>query len=263
MIRLFSILILAVAGAVVLSAQCPAGKVKSDRKLDKAKLPSRLQFAIQEHGDRLLKPGKERIQMTGLLSRKKGADVPFQLVQELPDLIRIDIQGANGAETLAFDGEKQWQDKGALKKEDGDLLEALIYDTPERFFQAQANSVPMRSLGSGFRLDGQIGRPYSGPVYDIYTIVDTIKGRGNARPQTKYYFVNSSTHLLERVEYNDTSNGDAFTQMHVEGWLQVGSDRAPRVIRRLENGTETARLSVNSFTLGPTRADSIFCMPGK
>src|SRR6266498_4504254 len=52
-------------------------------------------------GDRVQKPGKERVVMTGSLTRM-GVVSTVQIILELPGLLRIDEQGGKG-KSLVFD----------------------------------------------------------------------------------------------------------------------------------------------------------------
>lgn len=217
-----------------------------------------LEFALRAYGDRLQKPGRERAVVVGSISRNGSAPAPFQWTQELPNLCRLDVQSGPLAGSFGFDGQQYWKKSASVQKQDTDLMETLIYDTPVRFFLLQSDRVPLRKLGSRFRLDGLIGKPYSGITYDIFLAVDTVPEAVGSKRQPKHYYINSNTQLVERVDYLDAIDGNVHVQTLIGGWITVSNNRVPQTIRRLENGTEVLRLTVSSAVLGPSVPDSAF-----
>lgn len=236
---------------------------KSTGYVKREVLRPELEFALAAYGDRLVKPGRERVTWSGSLVRKGAADKKFTLTGELPDLIRIDIQDSpDAAKSVGFDGNSAWKAGGALQKEDSDLIETLLYDTPERFFLMQSQGVSLRKLGSNFRLDGKVGTPYSGPTYDVYFGLETVKASATEKVQPKYYLVNYNTLLLERVQYEDASAGGVKVQTLIEAWRTVDGNKVPGIIRRVENGVEVMRLTIGAASLGPAVADNAFRAKG-
>lgn len=222
-------------------------------------LRAELEFSVEAHGDRMLKPGKERMVLAGTITRPASGSEPFQLVRQLPDLTRLDVQGAGtGAPAIGFDGSAPWTTAGRFEAGDSGLIESLVYDTPERFFFMQAQGVPARKLGANFRMDGKTGTPYSGPCYDIYLAVDSVRTANGTKLQPKYYLVNSSTLLLERIQYRDASAGNVSIETVISDWLTVNGNRVPKTILRLEKGVEVLRLTVNSAAFGPAATDGAF-----
>jgi hypothetical protein len=69
-----------------------------------------LHSALDAYGDRLEKPGKERMIAIGTLSNANTTDnekVPVRLVSEFPDKLRIEKRIGNKIDTTIFDGKKK------------------------------------------------------------------------------------------------------------------------------------------------------------
>lgn len=223
-------------------------------------LPPDWQMALMAHGDRLQKSGKERLVLIGTVTRKDYPSSPCQITYELPNQVRYQEQGSN-AETVIFDGNRLSKGDGNVAKDDTDLIETLVYDSPERFLYSPLNRVPMRKLGSRFRMDGGKGPTYSGPTYDVFQILDQVQQGSKTKTQSKYYHVNSDSQLVERVYYQDADNPKVKVQVFLEDWTTISNNRVPRTIRRLENGLEVFRFSLSSATMGPSVPDGIFQKP--
>jgi hypothetical protein len=244
------------AGAMQVFAQCPAENRVFKHIRGTHGRPG-IDASLDAHGRRFRAPGQERAVLTGTLITKQipgGAGV--RIVQQLPDLTRVEAQIGPRGKVVAFDGQKGWTDTGAPAKDDTALLESLVSDAPERFFQMQEEPVPIRRLGALFRIDGQVGTTYSGPLYDIYMVLEPAKVKSGGA-KTKHYYVNSRTRLMERVAYVDDDNTPVRTI--VDSWQDVGQNRVPRVLRRLENGTEVMRITIEAAQFSPAVADRSFC----
>ncbi len=247
------------AGFMSLSALCGAENARVPAKyVTRGSIRPDLALALRAYGDRLQKPGKERIVIAGTVSVRGSAEAPFQVTQELPNLCRFDVQSGPLAGSAGFDSQQYWRKNGMPQKQDADLLRTLIYDSPARFFLMQADRMPVRKLGSRFRLDGLIGKPYSGTTYDIYLAVDTLADFAGSKRQPKHFYLNSNTLLVERIDYLDALGGNGHVQCLVSGWLTVANNRVPQIIRRIENGTEVLRLTVTVAAFGPSVPDGAF-----
>lgn len=214
--------------------------------LSRSRLRSRLREALTFFGDRLEKPGKERIVLVGTLKPTSQAPaLPFQAVWELPGSLRIETPGG----ALTFDGQTL---TGAVTRTDEALVETFFYDTAEHFFLVQARGLPTRFLGPRFRLDDGRDANYRGPYYDIYEVIDAVRWGAQVRMQPKLYYLNSDTLFLERVRYQ--SNRDsARTEVEVQlgNWRRGDGQAVPGHIVRLENGQAVFTVTVASATIGP------------
>jgi hypothetical protein len=224
-------------------------------------LPPEWQIPLLTYGDRLQKAGKERLLTSGAVTRS-GVAVPFQLIHEIPNMVRYQEQAiGNPVSIITFDGNQLAKSVGNPQKQDNDLIETLVYDSPTWFFYLPSTAQGIRKLGSHFRIDGKQTGPYSGPFHDIYLVLLPVKQPGKVKQQQKFYHINSDTHLLDRVTYQDADNTSTKIEIFFENWTTASSNRVPQTVRRLENGTEVLRFNITSIALGPSVADAAFQRP--
>lgn len=224
-------------------------------------LPPGWQLALLTYGDRMQKPGKERLTISGTVTRGGSATAQFQVIHELPNSIRYQEQGGSGATTVVFDGNQYGKSSGNPQKQDSDLVETLVYDSPTGFMYAPVSGVSIRKLGSRFRTVGIKDDPFAGSAHDVYVILTSIRQAGKIKQQPKFYHVNSDTFLLDRVNYQDTDNPGTRVEIILNDWAVVAGNRIPQLIRRLENGVEVLRFNITSAVFGPSVADGSFQKP--
>src|SRR5258708_32197884 len=120
--------------------------------ISRSRLSPELREAINFLGDRLEKPGKERVTLVGTLSRSGSAEaVPIRLTTEFPHRIRLEVQHGNDTHVIGFDGRSGWKHGATFSREDEDLIESLVYDSADHLFIGQIEGLPTRPLGKRFR----------------------------------------------------------------------------------------------------------------
>ncbi len=249
---LIRVLILALLSAcVILAANNPPSKY-----VRIGGLPPGWQLPLWKAGDRLQTPGKERLTLAGTVTRKGAADTTFALVHELPNRVRYS-EGATGVATV-FDGTQFGKTGASLQASDSDLIETLVYDSPIWFLYAPSTGLPARKLGSRFRVDPQKGKPYVGPLYDVYVIMVPVQQPGKIKSQPKVYHVNSNTQMVEMIKYQKADAPSTTVQIVLGNWTTVTNNAVPRTIQRLEDGVEVLRFNITSATFGPAVADGAF-----
>src|SRR5713226_1092269 len=137
---------------------------KSESYVRMGSLWPQLRRNLKALGDRLEKPGKERVTMVGTLTRSGDAQpVAVLLILEFPDHLRLEMQGVGPHHVITFNGKSAGKIGGPLDQSEQDLIETLVYDTGEHFFSTRAKGQAMRALGNHFRLDDGTTSNYSGP----------------------------------------------------------------------------------------------------
>jgi hypothetical protein len=212
-----------------------------------------LRWNLKALGNRLERPGKERLTLTGTLSRAgDAAPVPVLLILEFPDRLRLDIQERAPHHVITFNGKSAGKIGGPLDQSEEDLIETLVYDTAEHFFMGQMQRVATRGLGSRFRSD-------DGSFHDLYEVTDQVEVAPGGRTQRKLYYFNSDTQVLDRVRYQLTRNGmQTDVETRISDWQDLQGQRLPGRITRLENQRATATLAISSRALTPRLDDGIF-----
>lgn len=223
----------------------------------RAQLSPRLALNLSALGNRLEKPGQERLSLVGTW-RLAGAGQPreFAATLEFPDKLRLDVGGPQNR-VITFDGQ-QTKTSQTPAADDLDLIETLAYDSADHFFAAQMQGYAMRFLGARFRTDDGSTPNYDGPYFDIYKIADHVKTSEQERAAKLYYF-NSDTLLLERVTYDINRGGsDINVETKLSDWRVVDGQQIARRIERLENGKSVFVLTIRSAGLGRRVDDSFF-----
>ena len=223
-------------------------------------LSPKLVSHLKAMGDRLENPGRERLSLTGTLTRANDSQ-PEQVtaVCEFPDQVRLTKQKGNQARVITFDGEQVKADGNPRDEAERDLIETLVYGSAEHFFNTQMQGLATRLLGSRFLLHRGSTADYNGPYYDVYKVADQVKTSADQREQVKFYYFNSDTLLLERVTYEILRNGATVAvEVKLGDWTKEAGQQVARRIERFENGESVFVLTLHTARLSPRADDGAF-----
>ena len=268
------LLAIAFVACVTFTARAWMNKTGSSRKQDaiaaqptpatvainyvrRARLWPQLRYVAEALGDRLEKPGKERLILIGTLSRasKQNLPRPIRLVLEFPDRLRLEEE--DGVTT--YNNGNFASSTGTLRENEQAEVESLIFDFVDHFFSAQMGGYSTRFLGTRFRMDDGKNPQYAGPFYDLYQITDRIGANEAVREQPKLYFFNSNNLLLERVRYEIQRNGKPVkVETLLSGWQKITGQPIPNAITRTEDGARVLMLSITAITIVQKLNDGIF-----
>jgi hypothetical protein len=219
----------------------------------------KLNWHLNAMGDRLEKPGRERLSVTGTLSRADAKAEEMTAVWEFPDRLRLTRQKGNQARVIAFDGEQVKAGGNPLDEAEQDLIETLVYGSAEHFFETQMQGMATRLLGSRFRLDDGSSADYSGPYYDVYKVADHVKTSAEQSERVRLYYFNSDTLLLERVAYEINRNGSIVkVEERLDNWTSEEGQQVARRIERFENGESVFVLTIGAAHLSARADDGVF-----
>ena len=220
-------------------------------------LSSHLRNLLAAIGDRLEKPGKERVTYVGMVQRAgENRAAAFTLTWEVPGKIRLQDFGRQ--QTTVFDGQTVIRSDSASAALNDELLETLVYDSAEHLFLSQMRGAATRFLGSRFRLS-EDSQGDSEPVYDVFEVTEPNVIRQESVRQTRQYFFNSDTQVLTLVRYRAMNNGvETAVEVRFENSRRVGEQRFPMRIVRLEEGNPIITLTIASVSVGPRLNDGMF-----
>jgi hypothetical protein len=240
------------------SARPSPPKIQRGPYVRRSSLSSKLNWHLTALGDRLEKPGKERLSVTATLQRSNDSQ-PEEVVAvlEYPEQLRLTMKKGNQNRVLKFEGKKPAGNP--LNSLDQDLIETLVYGSAEHFFTTQMEGMATRLLGSRFRIDDGSTADYNGPYYDVYKVEDQIKTGNDQRSQLKLFYFNSETLLLERVIYEINRDGAPVkVEERLGDWTRQQGQQVARRIERLENGESVFVLTVRTTDIGPRADDGTF-----
>jgi hypothetical protein len=230
----------------------------------RASLRPLLREALGALGDRLERPGREQLMLSGTMARGGGGGPSHvQLVRQFPSLLRAVEQSGGGTSVVTFNGSAAAKAGGELTPSDEALVETLVYDSAEGFFAAQARGANARHLGSRFRLDDGAGTADpSAPAYDVYLIENEISLGGGPTRRAKLYYLNSDTLLLERVRYEVARGGDVVrVEVRLGDWQKSQGQNVPMRVERFEDGSPVFALTFTNVAFGPRVAPQAFAAP--
>jgi len=262
-----SLTVVGFAATGILRRQPTVSETRSTRQnggkdkgyVNRSRLSPKLIMHLNALGDRLEKPGKERLIITVEL-RSSADPHPREIAAtlEFPDKLRLGIQNGHQNRLITFADRGTKATQSPVTDDELDLIESLSYDSAEHFFTAQMKGNAMRFLGARFRLDDGSSPDYTGPYYDLYKIADQIDSSHQERPAKLYYF-NSETLLLERVTYVINRNGSEISvETKLSDWRDEDGQKLARRIERLEDGKTVFVLNVRSAQFGRRADDGTF-----
>lgn len=242
-----------------------AGTVAQGEYVRRVRLWPQFQGFLSRTGDRLEKPGKERLVLAGSITRLISARMqthPIRLIAEYPNRLRLEEQIDSQVQVTIFDRGETFTSNRSAATSDQDVIETLAFDTVDHFFNGQMQGLGTRFLGGRFRLDDGQKTDYSGPFLDVYQMSEQIRIGTTVREQPKFFCFNSDTQLLDRVQYQ-VERDKALIDVVVQSgnWQKLQGQMLPGRIERLENGQQTLVLEVVSASFMPRVADGAFNRP--
>jgi len=201
-------------------------------------------------GQRLHKPGKERITASGSITCFED-DLPITEAVRIAWQFPLKVRLEQGNALLAFDRNNPAQGMPRVQKT-VDIVQTLLEDSVEGFFALQGERISRSYLGSGFRLEGA---RESDPGMDVVLMAypDNFHDR---RPVLKSYWFDSSTKLLGVVAY--TSASGAATNIVLDDWRDISGEKIPFRIERWEDNRLLIRLVLDSATFAAGANDGTF-----
>jgi hypothetical protein len=210
-------------------------------------MPSVVHSQVAALGERVYRPGKEKITLVGRYVDAAG-NRPAEITYQVPGLVRLDGFKAN-AGSIAFDGERSYRSTAAV---DDAFLETFIMDTAEGMLAATKRGAGLRLLGRQFQPNPKKFPNYVGPRYDIYEVAAPIRSRQDQLVRLKRFYFDSKTGLLLRTRYHDrTAAPPVIVEIRFSGWRTVDGSAYPGRIDRFENDQPIFSFVVANISAGP------------
>jgi hypothetical protein len=213
-------------------------------------IPSRFKLYAHVVGQRLRKPGKERVVGVGTLVRYESdasEKEPVEVTWEFPLKLRLQY----GEQKVVFDR----NDPAKVippKQKDADATQILLEDSLDGFLSIARGGGVTRNLGSGYRMHNADSKDSCIDI--IHLIYPDIFHDGKLI--SKAYWFNCQTKLLGVVTYATPSGSKV--DVIISDWRDIQGEKWPFVIERYENGKLTMKLTLDSVTVGKAVDDGIF-----
>jgi len=205
-------------------------------------------------GNRLEKPGKERLTWTGRAVWEQAGSRREALVTvawQYPGLLRVEQQEGAVTEIIGFDGTAAWRASGPLRPADIALIEMLLYDTPEHFFISQDTSTAL-FLSSSYT---NIKKDKQGKLEKSNSLVFGLRG---ATGSPRYYYFGDTSLLLDTIRYSPPGAGRTeMVEVQIQNWVKIqGETLVSRMSKTFDD--ETLSLVLEQATVGPAGDTGVF-----
>jgi hypothetical protein len=235
--RLQKIAFAAIGAFLVIGICTPVNsQERSHSKMENpsSQVPGLVYRQLSVLGKRFSPSGKERTVYRGQFFNKSGNPSPARIIHQLPGLVRI--EGFNGPNTLlSFNGSIA---KGiSARKENEELLEAIVMDSVEGMIESMRNGAAVRLLGRGIGPDPSMEPDFKGPRYDIYEVSAPVLCRQDKLVRMKLYYFDSDTGLLLSTRYLDQSvNPPVRIETRYSAWGEIEGSQFPARIEHYRGG---------------------------
>lgn len=211
-------------------------------------------LAFQPEAQKLARRlGKRFTQQVSTTSRMTGE---LTLTSErLPvAIVRSQLKNGESLELrLSGEPDLSWRvtdgassNRAALTDRDRDLIERLVFDSPDYFINAQLRGAAYSTVATGVQSDEQASESVS-TTWTIVRVDDPEQDEGKrAKSRWRLYYLNSNTGLIDRIIY-DTQLGRV--QAEFRRWSTDGArETFPSHIVWKRNGDVVMELAINNFT---------------
>jgi len=166
--------------------------------------------------------------------------------------IEITVPGFPGLLTWSA-GEGPLSSGGRAGGSDRELIERLVFDSPDQFVLAQLRGASYFTVARNVRPAGA-GDNYSGPLWNIIRVndPDTEESR---RPQSRWrlYYLNATTGLIDKIE--SEVQGQRIVA-EISGWTEISGEKVPTQIRWVRHGQTLMEYRLVAFSNLEARSDT-------
>ena len=255
-LRLIRLLVVCGAVCICVGAVAQTTATPAQTKLGLQSFPSVLGSNVVALGDRLTKPGKERMVLTGTFSGP-AQSTPATLTFQWPSQFRF---AASASRSLGSDGSNYWASDNNLSEQDEDLLESFIDDSADGLLSDLRQSRSMRLVATRVRMDTGATPNYAGPWSDVYQVSGVVQSRSAKPVRSKLYYFDWKTRLLVEVDYlQKRADGSIISvQVKQSNWTSVGGQLVPGTVVRYENGKSVFTFTASNAAFAAAATDSTF-----
>ena len=157
--------------------------------------------------------------------------------------LEIRIAGSSGA--LTWDRERgAISSSGSPAGSDRELIERLVFDSPDQFVLAQLRGASYYTIARNVR-PAEAGDGYSGPTWNIVRVDHRDPQQGNQRQSSwRLYYLNTTTGLIDRIV--GEVNGEQIVAELT--WTESSGEKVPARITWKRQGHAIMEYSLTNFS---------------
>lgn len=219
-------------------------------------------------GNRLSTVGQERQVLQGSLVQPGRSANPLAVTvtEDVSESLRIDFS-TGGLFSVVFNGQQLATTVASVLSgtttENQQLADSLQYDSPEHFLIGGIQGTPVQKIGSSVKLTDALSSAAPAEYCDAYRTLEASPAGWRPQGQVKMYCFDSKTHLLAAVFYQIAGPPKVYVETRYSGWHGIGTTgtMVPGVVQRRENNVVQFTFTVQTATVAPETADSLFVVP--
>lgn len=241
LVPIFIVAALSVAGLVFVSARNITRSKTPDKLIaarptqSRDKSSRRRNLSVQQEavrmsrrlGQRFSSDNRERSIMSGTV--RIGSEQRVMQATRTPadDGERVEVVLSGGLGLLTWDASNgALSVNGQAKETDRQLIERLVFDSPDQFVLAQLRGASYYTVARGVRPENVGGSDdYAGPLWDLVRVSE-LEHQGQNKPQSasRLYYINNQTGMIDKVLSQE--DGEVIVA-EISGWTNQGAEKVP------------------------------------
>lgn len=159
---------------------------------------------------------------------------------------QIEIRIAGSGPPLTWNANEGFRSAGnRASNTERDLLERLVFDSPDQFVLAQLRGASYLTVARNVR-PADAGDDYRGPLWNVIRINDP-QADDTKAPQSRWrlYYINAATGLMDKIE--SEMGGNRITA-EFSGWTQQNGESFPTQIVWKQSGQTLMQYNLTNFS---------------
>ena len=194
---------------------------------------------------------RNRFKLSGQAESTFSGTLSVSANQQPVTIIRRQTEGGERVEVLLAGRRLTWANAEGIKAVAGtvteperQLVERLIFDSPDQFVLAQLRGASYYTVTRYLR-PNDAGENYSGPLWRLVRVSEPA-GIDDVTPKSRWrlYYINETTELIDRVACEvDGQTIEAGIQ-----WIESNGEQIPSRIKWTRSGEKLMELEIMAFS---------------
>jgi hypothetical protein len=234
-----------VAPAKGRSATAPAAKANGPTARNLSLQPEAFNLS-RRLGQRFSSRTREISTFIGTLAIGPDRKIVTTIRKQTDDGEQVEIHVAGSPGVLTWDATQGPLSANARATgSDRELIERLVFDSPDQFVLAQLRGASYYTLTYNVR-PVDAGENYRGPLWNIVRVNDP-ENDETKRPQRRWrlYYINAATGFIDRIE---SEVQGLRIVAEVSGWIDQNGETVPSQIAWKQQGQTLMQFSLTNFS---------------